>query len=273
MLLAGDAAHQTPPFAGQGLCSGLRDAANLAWKLDLVLRDLAPDALLDAYGLERGPNMRAVIELAIGMGELICVADPEEAAARDAAFIADDDGRLTDIPPFPPIAEGVVLAGSPCAGELFLQAEVEVDGRRSRFDDAVGAGWRLVTLADPRLDADLARLVHEHRWRRRVARLRAVAGRRRRGLRVVVRGPRRLVAALQRPDFAIYGTATPRRRMHRSSSAAFERRSRCRLRIDFRRYPAADGPSTARSLPCGGRLRGAAVRHPVRPPAAVRPGC
>ena len=54
VLLAGDAAHQTPPFAGQGLCSGLRGAANLAWKLDLVLRDLAPDALLDAYGLERG---------------------------------------------------------------------------------------------------------------------------------------------------------------------------------------------------------------------------
>jgi 2-polyprenyl-6-methoxyphenol hydroxylase-like FAD-dependent oxidoreductase len=208
VLLAGDAAHQTPPFAGQGLCSGIRDAANLAWKLDLVLRDLAPDGLLDAYGPERGPNMRAVIELAIGMGELICVADPEEAAARDAAFIADDDGRITDIPPFPPIAEGVVLAGSPCAGELFLQAEVEVDGRRIRFDDAVGAGWRLVTLADPRLDDDLAR------W------FSSIGG-------AVVSlscGPspvddpdgaygswfaaRGLVAALQRPDFAIYGTAT-----------------------------------------------------------------
>ncbi|MET0902695.1 MAG: bifunctional 3-(3-hydroxy-phenyl)propionate/3-hydroxycinnamic acid hydroxylase [Acidimicrobiales bacterium] len=207
VLLAGDAAHQTPPFAGQGLCSGLRDAANLAWKLDLVLRDLAPDALLDAYGRERGPNMRAVIELAIGMGELICVADPEEAAARDAAFIAADDGRLTDIPPFPPIGEGVVMAGSPCAGELFLQAEIDVDGRPTRFDDAVGAGWRLVTLADPGLDEDLAR------W------FTSIGG-------AVVSlgcGPspvedvdgaygswfaaRGLVAVLQRPDFAIYGTA------------------------------------------------------------------
>ena len=208
VLLAGDAAHQTPPFAGQGMCSGFRDAANLAWKLDLVLRDLAPDGLLDAYGPERGPNMRAVIELAIGMGELICVADPEQAAARDAAFIADDDGRITDIPPFPPIAEGVVLKGSPCAGELFLQAEIEVDGRRTRFDDAFGAGWRLVTLADPRLDDDLAR------W------FTSIGG-------AVVSlgcGPspvddpdgtygswfaaRGLVAVLQRPDFAIYGTAT-----------------------------------------------------------------
>ena len=87
VLLAGDAAHQTPPFAGQGLCAGLRDAANLAWKLDLVLAGTAPDTLLDTYGTERGPNMEAVIELAIEMGKMICVADPEEAAARDEMFL------------------------------------------------------------------------------------------------------------------------------------------------------------------------------------------
>jgi 2-polyprenyl-6-methoxyphenol hydroxylase-like FAD-dependent oxidoreductase len=208
VLLAGDAAHQTPPFAGQGLCSGLRDTANLAWKLDLVLRDLAPDALLDAYGLERGPNMRAVIDLAIDMGKLICVADPEEAAARDAAFIAADDGGLTDVPPFPPIDQGVVLAGSPCAGELFIQAELEHDGRRARFDDAVGAGWRLVTMAETALDPDLAE------WFATIG-----------GATVAfdsgdrsphdVDGTYRawfanngVVAALQRPDFSLFGTAT-----------------------------------------------------------------
>jgi 2-polyprenyl-6-methoxyphenol hydroxylase-like FAD-dependent oxidoreductase len=207
VLLAGDAAHQTPPFAGQGLCAGLRDAANLAWKLDLVLRDLAPDGVLDAYGLERGPNMRAVIDLAIAMGKLICAADPDEAAARDAAFIAADDGGLTDVPPFPPITDGVVLAGSPCAGELFLQAEVEADGRRVRFDDAVGAGWRLVTAAEPALDGELAAWFAEM------------------GGAVVAFGsgdgsPRDVdgayakwfedhgvVAALQRPDFSLFGTA------------------------------------------------------------------
>src|SRR4029078_7770813 len=96
VLLAGDAAHLMPPFAGQGLCAGIRDAANLAWKLDLVLRDLAPDSLLDTYELERGPHARAVIELAIEMGKLICVADPEQAAARDQALIAAYDGSLTD---------------------------------------------------------------------------------------------------------------------------------------------------------------------------------
>jgi hypothetical protein len=207
VLLAGDAAHQTPPFAGQGLCSGLRDAANLAWKLDLVLRDLAPDALLDAYGLERGPNMRAVIQLAIDMGKLICVADPDEAAARDAAFIAADDGGLTDIPPFPPIAQGVILAGSPCAGELFIQAEVEADGRRVRFDDAVGAGWRLVTLAEPALDPDLAE------WFATIGGAAVAFGCGDQSPRDVDGTYRAwladhgVVAALQRPDFSLFGTA------------------------------------------------------------------
>jgi 2-polyprenyl-6-methoxyphenol hydroxylase-like FAD-dependent oxidoreductase len=208
VLLAGDAAHQTPPFAGQGLCSGLRDAANLAWKLDLVLRDLAPDALLDAYGVERGPNMRAVIQLAIDMGKLICVADPDEAAARDAAFIAADDGGLTDIPPFPPIAQGVILAGSPCAGELFIQAEVEADGRRVRFDDAVGAGWRLVTLAEPALDPDLAE------WFATIGGAAVAFGCGDQSPRDVDGTYRAwftdhgVVAALQRPDFSLFGTAT-----------------------------------------------------------------
>jgi 2-polyprenyl-6-methoxyphenol hydroxylase-like FAD-dependent oxidoreductase len=210
VLLAGDAAHQTPPFAGQGLCAGLRDAANLAWKLDLVLRDRAGDALLDTYGLERGPHAQAVIELAIEMGRLICVADPTEAAARDEALLAGYDGTLIDVPPFPPFTAGLVHHGSPGAGQLFVQGEVEHGGRRGRFDDLVGAGWRLVTTADAlsdSLDDDLAR------W------FEAIGGR------IVPVGTagastvdvdgtyadwfaaHGVVAALQRPDFVLYGAA------------------------------------------------------------------
>ncbi|HZQ59682.1 MAG TPA: bifunctional 3-(3-hydroxy-phenyl)propionate/3-hydroxycinnamic acid hydroxylase [Acidimicrobiales bacterium] len=205
VFLAGDAAHQTPPFAGQGMCAGMRDANNLAWKLDLVLRGLAPEAVLDAYGLERTPNMQAVIDLAIEMGKLICVADPAEAAARDEMFLAAYDGGVTEVPPFPPVGEGIVLAGSPGAGALFIQAEVERHGMRGLLDDVAGGGWRLVTTCEAALDPDLAE------WFATI------------GGAVVLIGPGGVtdttgayrdwftrtgaVAALQRPDFAVFGTA------------------------------------------------------------------
>jgi 2-polyprenyl-6-methoxyphenol hydroxylase-like FAD-dependent oxidoreductase len=207
VLLAGDAAHQTPPFAGQGLCAGLRDAANLAWKLDMVLRGLAPDSLLDTYGPERAPNMQAVIELAIDMGKMICASSPEEVSGRDEMFLAGYDGSLVDIPPFPGISEGVILAGSPQAGSLFLQADVARDDVRLQFDDTVGAGWRLLTNGPAVLDTDTAD------WFEGID-----------GVVAQIGGPDGLddvdgaygrwfaeygvVAVLQRPDFVVFGTAT-----------------------------------------------------------------
>ena len=89
VLLAGDAAHLMPPFAGQGMCSGIRDAANLAWKLDLVLGGAAGDDA--ARHLPAGAAARAhggVIDFSMELGKVICVADPAEAAARDEAMAA-----------------------------------------------------------------------------------------------------------------------------------------------------------------------------------------
>lgn len=88
LMLAGDAAHQTPPFLGQGMCAAIRDVSNLAWKLHAVLRDHADDALLDTYESERSPHVQAFIDLAVKLGDIIQTTDPQAAIERDAKFKA-----------------------------------------------------------------------------------------------------------------------------------------------------------------------------------------
>ena len=142
VLLAGDAAHLMPPFAGQGMCSGIRDAANLAWKLDLVTSGRAPDTLLDLYERERLPGVRAMIDLSVELGRVICVPDAAEAAARDAAMapLVGDEPIGMSSPPGP--AGGIIDPSAPLAGRLAPQSRV---GDR-RFDDVHGLGWRLLTI-------------------------------------------------------------------------------------------------------------------------------
>lgn len=143
VLLAGDAAHQTPPFAGQGMCSGLRDAANIAWKLAAVAKNEASDALLDSYQIEREPNVRATIEMAIMMGKTVCITSKWGAFLRDMKLkLARALGKLPDGPPaYPPIMAGVILSGNPAAGSYFPQA---VDNIGMRLDDVMGAGHWLI---------------------------------------------------------------------------------------------------------------------------------
>lgn len=72
VLLAGDAAHMMPPSAGQGMCAGVRDAVNLAWKLHLVTNGRAPPALLDSYERERRPHVRDVLKGSLFIGARLC---------------------------------------------------------------------------------------------------------------------------------------------------------------------------------------------------------
>ena len=214
VLLAGDAAHQTPPFAGQGLCSGLRDAANLAWKLDLVLAGTSPDALLDTYGTERGTEHggRHRPRHRDGQDDLRLRPRrgprPTTRCSSPATTAASPPSRRS-----PAISDGIVLHGSPKAGELFVQGDVERDGLRMRFDDAVGAGWRLVTHGHGRRRRRPRRLVREHRRCGRRRRRRAGPARRRRHLRQMVRRQRRHRRA-----------ATSRLRPVRHGAAAIGRR-------------------------------------------------
>ncbi|MFJ6986010.1 MULTISPECIES: bifunctional 3-(3-hydroxy-phenyl)propionate/3-hydroxycinnamic acid hydroxylase [unclassified Streptomyces] len=88
VFLLGDAAHLTPPFVGQGLCAGLRDAHNLAWKLARVLRQGAHEALLDTYEQERRPHARHVVRLAVATGWAMTGGQDRAAALRRTAVTA-----------------------------------------------------------------------------------------------------------------------------------------------------------------------------------------
>jgi 3-(3-hydroxy-phenyl)propionate hydroxylase len=147
ILLAGDAAHQTPPFAGQGMCSGLRDAANLAWKLAAVIADHADDRLLDTYQPEREPNVRATIAMAIMMGRMVCTTSKWSAFLRDLKFkFGRMLGKLPASPPaYPPISEGLIVSGSAAAGSYFPQA---IADSGARLDAYLGRGPWILSRAD-----------------------------------------------------------------------------------------------------------------------------
>ncbi|MFG2004358.1 bifunctional 3-(3-hydroxy-phenyl)propionate/3-hydroxycinnamic acid hydroxylase [Spirillospora sp. NPDC048911] len=151
VLIAGDAAHRMPPFAGQGLCAGVRDAANLAWKLDLVITGRADSALLDTYGAERGAHVRAVIETSIELGKIICMPDAAAAAVRDEEMNAGGGTVITDLPGLP-LTAGLIRPGhhDELAGRLSPQGRVARNGRVGLFDEVVGPGFSLLSMADPR---------------------------------------------------------------------------------------------------------------------------
>jgi 3-(3-hydroxy-phenyl)propionate hydroxylase len=151
VFLAGDAAHQQPPFLGQGMCQGLRDVANLVWKLAAV-RDGAPEALLDSYGEERGRHVRTLTTRIKAIGRQICERDPAAARARDAALLAAGGGRPPEVTRqevVPPLETGFLAgAGHPAEGTLFPQPFVRADGGWTLMDRVTGGGWRVVLSAD-----------------------------------------------------------------------------------------------------------------------------
>jgi len=149
MLIAGDAAHVMPPFMGQGMCSGLRDAWNIAWKLDAVLSGKASADLLDTYETERSPHADAVIRISMEMGKVVCVPDPQAAAGRDEAFFS---GNVPPPPELPPLPSGVVNAEASgdligVAGQYMPHGIVSENGQSQRLDD-LGDGLTFTLLVN-----------------------------------------------------------------------------------------------------------------------------
>jgi 3-(3-hydroxy-phenyl)propionate hydroxylase len=152
LLIAGDAAHQTPPFMGQGMAAGIRDASNLAWKLADVISGRQPESLLDTYESEREPHVREFIETAVQLGSVIQATDRTAVDARDREMTAAFRRFTT---PQPQLGAGFHEGVQ--GGQIAPQPR-HADG--TRLDDTVGYRFALVavaTLADharASLDAD-----------------------------------------------------------------------------------------------------------------------
>lgn len=163
-FLAGDAAHLMPPFLGQGLCAGLRDARALTWRLAMVHRGLASPAVLATYGPERTGHVREIIDEAVAAGRVICELDPERAAERDARMRARfrDPAAATREPPHPRLGEpSLTVESGGTEARLSPQGRVGAQNLVGLFDDVVGGGWQLISRrADP--DALLADA--DRRW-------------------------------------------------------------------------------------------------------------
>lgn len=152
LILAGDSAHQMPPFLGQGMCSGVRDAHSLCWRMDLVLQGRADAALFDDYVRERSAHVQEIINGAMFLGNLI------QTRHRGVAFLRDNLlFRLAGL--FPafnrafaakanrkkPLAGGFVGHNHAVAGHLAIQPKIILaDGQEQLLDEALGHGFALL---------------------------------------------------------------------------------------------------------------------------------
>jgi 3-(3-hydroxy-phenyl)propionate hydroxylase len=194
LLIAGDSAHLTPPFLGQGMCAGMRDAGNLAWKLARVLRGRNDDALLDTYQTERAPHVREYIELAVRLGGLINT-KAMEAAVPGSVLKGGEAARMRSIKPR--LGPGLAPGRNGPAGEIAPQPRL-ADG--ARLDDHVG--YRFAALLRPDFAADLPAETLDRLARREVVVVADDAPEQQAWLRAIG-----APAALVRPDRYVLGAA------------------------------------------------------------------
>jgi 3-(3-hydroxy-phenyl)propionate hydroxylase len=158
VFLAGDAAHLTPPFAGQGMNSGMRDAHNLGWKLAAVIQGRLGEGVLDTYQSERRPHARQLIQMAVNMGQVMMP------RSRWHAFLVQTGLRLLSLyppardyvmqmkyKPKPQFEQGLVtgLAGGQLRGRMFIQPMVErSDGSQRPLDEMIGTGFAVIEWQD-----------------------------------------------------------------------------------------------------------------------------
>jgi 3-(3-hydroxy-phenyl)propionate hydroxylase len=158
VLLLGDAAHVMPPFAGQGMNSGLRDAHNVAWKLELVLKGLADESIMDSYDQERRDPAWAMIQLAVAMGQVVMPKGPEQVEFRELLLKAlepfpgvQDYFLHMKFKPKPRYDAGLFVDldaqryEASLVGEMIPQPNViDAAGRTRKLDELLGRGFALI---------------------------------------------------------------------------------------------------------------------------------
>ena len=207
VFLAGDAAHMQPPFLGQGMCQGIRDAANLSWKLISVLQGSlssnTAERLLDSYGAERDAHVRELTTRIKAVGAVMCERDPAMARARDARLLAEAGGVVKDSPRqdiLPPLSTGLLSAvAGPGRGSLFPQPWLQGAHGPLRMDERFGRGWRLVLGAGVQAPAVEAALTLVQLGTAQVIEKDGVAA--------AWLGRHQAAAALVRPDHYVFGCA------------------------------------------------------------------
>ena len=226
VFLLGDAAHQMPPFMGQGMCAGIRDAVNLAWKLHDVHRRGASPKLLDTYEVERKAHVRDIVENAKSFGLIIGELDHELALERDRRLRGEllagtaETIRQNFIPE---LRDGAIAidrrTGEPlgAAGELFPQPFVVTeDGTSILMDQLMGDDFVVVTCGHGTwlegVTVPRHPLVSNRRIDLRTSRPEPREDRREvadtTGVLVQWFTQRRASVAVVRPDKAVYGTAS-----------------------------------------------------------------
>jgi len=148
VFLAGDAAHQQPPFIGQGMCQGIRDVTNLSWKLRSVLSCEADESLLDTYADERSGHVRTLTARIQAIGRSICERNPEAARLRDEQLIKQGGGAAPTITRqeiVPPLDSGLLNEiPHPANGTLFPQPWILTKDGPRHMDDLFPDTWRIV---------------------------------------------------------------------------------------------------------------------------------
>ena len=150
IFFLGDAAHMTPPFLAQGMCQGIRDAANLIWKIALVKQGYADTRLLDTYEAERAPHVRQTTLVTKDLGKEICERDIARAKERDDRLLDDlqtSPGGMVRQSLIPGLRAGFLSASDVGPrGALFPQPHVRnATGNEAFLDEFTGARFRVVT--------------------------------------------------------------------------------------------------------------------------------